>query len=136
MEGRALGRGEVRSTAHRFMHAQGSRPLSVIVRTLIRNAYANRQYDSRNGHPPRITKPYFTKFGYICYLYQDVLSLQCKLNAIAHMSHPTGDPNIPAFVSNAKDIVQEIEIRLDSTTLHHMTLGLLGSFDKKKSAVV
>jgi hypothetical protein len=44
----------------------------------------------------------------------DVKSLWCKFNAIANTVPPTGDPNIPAYIQLAKDIMRAIKVRMDS----------------------
>jgi hypothetical protein len=59
----------------------------------------------------------------------DVKSLQHKFNAIANTVPPTGDPNIPAYIQLAKDIMQAIKVRMDSGDVVPGDLGIEGVDD-------
>jgi len=59
----------------------------------------------------------------------DVKSLWCKFNAIANMVPPTGDPNIPAYIQLAKDIMRAIKVRMDSGDVVAGDLGIEGVDD-------
>jgi hypothetical protein len=59
----------------------------------------------------------------------DVMLLGHKFNAIANTVPPTGDPNIPAYIQLTKDIMWEIEIRMDSWDAVAEDLGIEGVED-------
>jgi hypothetical protein len=42
------------------------------------------------------------------------------------MTPPTGDPNIPGYVLVTKDVMQTIEIKMDSGKIGHGDLGIEG----------
>jgi hypothetical protein len=54
----------------------------------------------------------------------DVMSLWHKFNAIANRVPPTSDPNIPAYIQLARDIMQAIEVRMDSGDVVAGDLGI------------
>jgi hypothetical protein len=64
----------------------------------------------------------------------DVKSLWCKFNAIANMVPPTGDPNIPAYIQLAKDIMRAIKVRMDSGDVVAGDLGIdvVDDFDEEE----
>ncbi len=59
----------------------------------------------------------------------NVTSLRHKFNAIANTVPPTGDPNIPAYIQLAKDIMWAIEVRMDSGDVVAGDLGIDGVDD-------
>jgi len=60
---------------------------------------------------------------------RDVMSLRRKFNAISNTVHPTGDPNVPAYIQLAKDIMRAIEVRMDSGDVVAGDLGIDGVDD-------
>ncbi len=60
---------------------------------------------------------------------RDVTSLRHKFNAIANTVPPTGDPNIPAYIQLAKDIMRAFEVRMDSGDVVAGDLGIEGVDD-------
>jgi hypothetical protein len=59
----------------------------------------------------------------------DVTSLWHKFNVIATTVPPTSDPNIPAYIQLAKDIMRTIEVRMDSGDVVAGDLGIKGVDD-------
>jgi len=59
----------------------------------------------------------------------DIMSLQHQFNARANTVPPTGDPNIPAYIQSVKDIMQAIEVRMDSGDVVAGDLGIEGVDD-------
>jgi hypothetical protein len=54
----------------------------------------------------------------------DITSLQHKFNSIANMTSPTGDPNILGYVLVGKDVMQAIEIKMESEDVAQGDLGI------------
>jgi len=55
---------------------------------------------------------------------RDMISLRRKFNAIANMTPPTGDPEVPAYIQKAKDIQRAIEVKMDSGPVTMNDVGI------------